>query len=142
MRSVLSVLKVTMLLLGLMCIQHLVSCKWDRPLVLMVRVEGESMKPTLYPGDQILCVRAPLHQGDIVVADVAQDGLVVKRIDSRNSRQLHLAGDNPAHSATYWVSPEDIKSIMLCRLLLPSFRSVSVEAEGTAYSLPDPSPPR
>jgi len=137
MRAVLSVLKVTVLLFGLLGILHVVSARWNRPLVLMVRVEGESMKPTLKPGDRLLCVRAPWHQGDIVVADVAQEGLVIKRVDGQRARQVRLVGDNREHSATYWVHPKDIKSIMLCRLLLPSFRSTSAEAEGAHHSLTD-----
>ncbi len=137
MRTVLSVLEVIVLLFGLIGILHVVSARSNRPFVLMARVEGKSMQPTLEPGDRILCVRAPWHQGDIVVADVAQEELVIKRVDGQRAQQVRLVGDNREHSATYWVYPKDIKSIMLCRLLLPSLHSVSAEAQGTGYSSPD-----
>ncbi|HVM00755.1 MAG TPA: nickel-type superoxide dismutase maturation protease [Egibacteraceae bacterium] len=65
-------------------------------------VRGESMTPTLEPGDRLLVRRWPARArpGDLVV--VVQPGppdrLVVKRLAAARSSRLTVLGDNPAAS--------------------------------------------
>ncbi|GAG35544.1 unnamed protein product [marine sediment metagenome] len=87
------------------------------------------MEPTLQPGDRVICVRAPWQSGDIVLADVGEQDLVVKRVAECESRRVHLTGDNEQMSCDYWVSPQQIKSVMLCRLTVPSLHSIRAVAK-------------
>lgn len=79
-----------------------------------VLVEGESMLPTLGPGDQLLCVRGGrIRRGDVVVLRPPSHGFeMVKRVvglpgeiltrDGREERlgpdEYLVVGDNPAGS--------------------------------------------
>ncbi len=117
------------MLLGLAAIVHFTSVKYNHPLLLLSEVQGESMQPTLHPGERILCVRVPWHQGDIVLADVGDEHLVVKRVAEYKGQQVHLTGDNEQISRNYWVFPQQIKSVMLCRLAMPSLHSIRAVAQ-------------
>ena len=120
MRLVMLAAKVIVLLVGLAAIAHFASTKYNRPLLFIAEVRGKSMEPTLQAGERILCVRAPWQPGDVVLADVGEDSLVVKRVAEHRDQWVYLVGDNHQTSRTYWVSPQQIKSVMLCRLALPS----------------------
>lgn len=69
-------------------------------------VEGDSMRPTLLPGDRCL-VRwgAKVDVGDVVVAERPDRPglLVVKRVTARDAGGWWLEGDNPAASHDSWV---------------------------------------
>lgn len=66
-----------------------------------VEVSGDSMRPTLEPGDRLLAVRAmPLRIGDVVaVGDPGRPGrTIVKRVAARGPEGLTVLGDNPLAS--------------------------------------------
>lgn len=69
-------------------------------------VAGESMRPTLTPGDWLVVRRGvPVRPGDIVVARRPdRTGLrMVKRVTGRVDGGWWLEGDNPAASHDSWV---------------------------------------
>ncbi len=117
------------LTVGLVGVLHLVGMQCNRPLVFIAQVDGESMEPTLHDGQQLVCIRAPWDEGDIVVADVGEGYLVVKRVVSRRGEEVRLVGDNRAHSESYRVRPEAVKSVMLCRLGVPHAATASAVSE-------------
>ncbi len=131
MRLVMLAAKVIVLLLGLTAIVHFVSVKCNHPLVFLSEVQGKSMEPTLQPGERIVCVKAPWQPGDIVLADVGEDSLVVKRVAEAWDQWVYLVGDNQQISCTYWIRPQQIKSVMLCRLGLPSLLSAKAVAQSS-----------
>lgn len=64
----------------------------------MITAQGESMAPTILPGDRLLVDRAdrrPGAQGDVFVIR-AGGALMVKRV-ARQGRTLSVTSDNPAH---------------------------------------------
>ena len=71
----------------------------------VVRVAGESMAPTLRPGDLLLLHRgAPPVAGDLVVADLPGGrGLGVKRAVRLEPEGWWLERDNPAAGADSWL---------------------------------------
>ncbi len=87
------------------------------------------MQPILQPGERIVCIRIGWQQGDIVLADVGEDDLIVKRVTEYRGQWVYLTGDNEQISCTYWVSPQQIKSVMLCRLAVPSLHSIRALAK-------------
>jgi nickel-type superoxide dismutase maturation protease len=66
-----------------------------RVLLQRILVEGDSMRPTLEPGDRLVCVRSRrVRPGDLVAVHDPRDGrLLVKRVASVDP--LTVAGDNP-----------------------------------------------
>lgn len=65
--------------------------------MLIRRVVGRSMEPSLYDGRFVLARKKPPRVGDVVVA--LQNGReVVKRISSVQDDHYILLGDNGAHS--------------------------------------------
>ncbi len=73
---------------------------WWRP-VGRVEVAGDSMLPTLAPGDRLLVVRAGRTRvGDLVaVTDPRQPArTMVKRVTALGPRGVTVLGDNPAAS--------------------------------------------
>lgn len=68
-------------------------------LVRRIRVDGDSMRPTLEPGDRVVCVRARrVNTGDLVAVHDPRDGrLLVKRVATVDP--LTVVGDN-AHAST------------------------------------------
>ena len=126
--------KVIVLLLGLAAIAHFTSVKCNHPLLFLSEVQGKSMPPTLEPGERSVCVRLGWQPGDIVLADVGEQNLIVKRVAEHRGGWVCLVGDNQQTSHTYWVHPQQIKSVMLCRLGLPalsSTRAVAKSPDGT-----------
>ena len=67
-----------------------------------ILVEGDSMRPTLEPGDRVLCVRSRrVRVHDLVALRDPRDGrLLVKRVRAVDaaSRAVTVEGDNPASS--------------------------------------------
>ncbi len=73
--------------------------RW-RPLT-RVQVHGDSMRPTLEPGDRLLVLRgAPLRVGDVVaVGDPrAPARTLVKRVAARGPAGMTVLGDNAGAS--------------------------------------------
>ena len=87
------------------------------------RVNGTSMLPTLRPQDLVLVLKnSQLAAGDIVVADVAPVGLVVKRLRLSQDGQVSLYGDNPDATSSVCdrpISPESILGRVLLRIRSP-----------------------
>ncbi|MHB8996891.1 MAG: S24/S26 family peptidase [Armatimonadota bacterium] len=105
----------------------------------LVQVEGMSMYPTLPPGQELLFARMPFMPGDVVLADVGEDGLVIKRIEQMDAARVLLIGDNRNRTATYDVTPRCIRGVMVCRM---PFRSPLGEYSQTMAERPMPlSPP-
>lgn len=72
-----------------------------RRVVRRVVVQGESMLPTLEPGDRLLVVRTRRPRvGDLVALPHPREParLLVKRVAARRGGFLELRGDNPAAS--------------------------------------------
>ncbi|MCZ8325087.1 MAG: LexA family transcriptional regulator [Sphingomonadaceae bacterium] len=69
----------------------------DPRMLSAIRVEGDSMEPTLRDGDEILVDRSrrPLRDGIHVVR--SGDALLVKRLDTAQPGQIVLVSDNPAY---------------------------------------------
>lgn len=66
-----------------------------------VEVTGDSMRPTLVPGDRLLAVRpARPRAGDLVVLRDPRrpDRLLAKRVVSTGPAGVVVAGDNPSAS--------------------------------------------
>lgn len=66
---------------------------WRRPF--RVLVEGDSMRPTLAPGDHLLCVRTGrIHRGDLVVVRPPSHGFeMVKRVTLLPGEPLTAGGE-------------------------------------------------
>ncbi|HBF63649.1 MAG TPA: hypothetical protein DDW59_09455 [Gammaproteobacteria bacterium] len=81
------------------------------------------MLPTLRPQDLVLVLKnSQLAAGDVVVADVAPVGLVVKRLRLSQDGQVSLYGDNPDATSSVCdrpISPESILGRVLLRIRSP-----------------------
>lgn len=84
------------------------------------------MLPTLRPEDLVLVLKnSQLAAGDVVVADVAPVGLVVKRLRWFQDGQVSLYGDNPDATSSVCDRPISLDSI-LGRVFLRIRRPLSV----------------
>jgi phage repressor protein C with HTH and peptisase S24 domain len=87
--------------------------KQSRPLIIR-RVEGESMLPSLWPDTYVVgTTRYTLKAGDIVIVD--HDGReVIKRVDKIKRDKIYILGDNrtaSTDSSNYgWVELESVKA--------------------------------
>ena len=81
------------------------------------------MLPTLRPQDLVLVLKnSQLANGDVVVADVAPVGLVVKRLRLSQDGQVSLYGDNPDATSSVCdrpISPESLLGRVLLRIRSP-----------------------
>ena len=81
------------------------------------------MLPTLRPQDLVLILKnSQLAAGDVVVADVAPVGLVVKRLRLSQHGKVSLYGDNPDATSSVCdrpISPESILGRVLLRIRSP-----------------------
>lgn len=86
-----------------------------------LEVEGESMLPTLAPGDRVLVVRTRRPRvGDIVLLDDPRDGRrIVKRVVEVRPGEMFVEGDNRTHSTDSrsfgWVSMDRMHGRVLWR---------------------------
>ncbi len=62
-----------------------------------IRVEGDSMEPTLRDGDEILVDRAPRALRDGIHVVRSGEALLVKRLDTAQPGRIVLVSDNPAY---------------------------------------------
>lgn len=115
MRIVVNLMKALVGIAALVAVVHLTSWDSKRPLIRLVEVTGTSMQPTLQSGDRALFVRCPWWVGSIVMADVGEDAPVVKRLENSREGWVYLCGDNQRVSKTYWIRPQQIRCVMLCR---------------------------
>jgi phage repressor protein C with HTH and peptisase S24 domain len=92
----------------------------------MARVRGESMLPTLRPGDLLLVSyrRAP-REGDLVVARFVTGVVAVKRATERRATRAGAPGwwllsDNPDHGTDSRhrgaVAASDVRAVAVARL--------------------------
>ena len=67
-----------------------------------VEVHGDSMRPTLVPGDRLLVLRLPVRVGHLVAVRTPER-VVVKRVvrADRAAATVDVAGDNKAASTDY-----------------------------------------
>ncbi len=85
----------------------------------LFEVEGESMTPTIFPGDVLICqlhhnVDKVLDGSAVVVITV--DGIMVKRLRRDENEEYFLVeNDNENHSETVRIKKEDIKKLMMIR---------------------------
>lgn len=72
----------------------------SRRAVIRLAVNGDSMRPTLEPGDRILVVRARLRPGDLVAFrdPRCRERTMVKRLAARGPDGLTVLGDNAGAS--------------------------------------------
>lgn len=66
-----------------------------------VEVGGDSMRPTLEPGDRLLVLRGPRPRpGDLVTVPDPRDAsrTLVKRVVSVSGGDVEVVGDNPSRS--------------------------------------------
>jgi signal peptidase I len=88
----------------------------------LVRVVGESMLPTLRPGDVLLVrVGAEPRPGDVVVADLPGGrGAGVKRAARRDREGWWLERDSVTTGSDSWlfgaVADEDVRGVVRARL--------------------------
>lgn len=69
----------------------------DPARLVLMTVSGDSMMPTLHPGDRILVLRyqgEPIMDGGVYVLRRAWEGVMVKRVYWTEERHLRLIGDN------------------------------------------------
>ncbi len=75
--------------------------------LVMVRVRGESMYPTFYPGDEVLVdISAPVIVDDGIYAIRVDNTLKIKRLQHYPGGRIRLISDNP-HYETYEINIEE-----------------------------------
>ena len=65
--------------------------------VRLVVVDGDSMRPTLEPGDRLVVLRLPPRVGDVVALEVGHR-VLVKRVAGVAGDDVTVRGDNAAAS--------------------------------------------
>ncbi len=65
------------------------------------RVAGDSMSPTLQPGDEVFLSKRPPRVDDVVLCrhPYRQGTQILKRVVSIESGRCEVRGDNPLHSS-------------------------------------------
>lgn len=119
----LSFAKLVIILAGVVATISLAMAGSPRPLVRVVRVDGDSMVPTLRSGEELLFARAPWRVGSIVLANVGDTEPVVKRVMATlPGSTILLQGDNWEISEIYSVQPSDLLGVCVARSIvrLPS----------------------
>ena len=67
----------------------------------IVKVRGDSMSPTLAPGDYMIVTKArAFRPGFVVLVDHPKYGSIVKRVKSVEDGQLNLEGDGAKSTST------------------------------------------
>jgi len=99
-----------------------------------VEVVGDSMRPTLEPGDRLVIARTRrVRRGDLVAVDDPREArrIVVKRVADVSPSGLTVLGDNPEASTDSRVfgpvSPAAVRGRVVYRYHPPSRRGRLVE---------------
>lgn len=85
----------------------------------LFEVEGNSMAPTIFPGDILICqlhhnINNILNGSAVVIITV--DGITVKRLSQdEDERYVLVENDNQAHSESGKIKKEDIKKVLMIR---------------------------
>ena len=110
---------------------HLAQRPSERPLVRIVVVEGNSMEPVVHSGQLLIFARLPWDVQDIVLADVDEELLVVKRVASCGEDRVLLAGENGNASQNYIVSRHKVIGRLICNtgLCPPSWLYVTAQQQ-------------
>ena len=116
LRALLAVTRAPVIVLGLLAGLHLASLNSQTPLFCLVQIDGQSMEPTFRHGEQAAFARLPWRLGSVVVADVGEPDLVVKRVLYSWKGTIFISGDNTEVSETYRVAESDIRAVLLCRV--------------------------
>ncbi|MEI9914356.1 MAG: S24 family peptidase [Candidatus Saccharibacteria bacterium] len=75
------------------------SGRLKKPRLLVVRrVVGSSMLPTLKPGQIVIGIRPRIIEGRLVIA-VHKDKEIVKRLTKIDGNKIYIIGDNPDQSS-------------------------------------------
>ena len=78
----------------------------------IVKVRGDSMSPTLAPGDYMIVTRArTIRPGFVVLVDHPKYGRIIKRISSVNEDFISLAGDGPNSTASDAMGQESLTAV-------------------------------
>ncbi|MFO7945384.1 MAG: S24/S26 family peptidase [Armatimonadota bacterium] len=109
-------LKIIILVMGLLALITLSAQTMQRPVMCVIQVEGRSMVPTLRDRQQAVFARIPWRVGSVVLADVAEDEPIIKRVAAKTSDGVLLMGDNQWVSKNYLVSPDDILAVLVCHM--------------------------
>ncbi len=116
MRTVNNIGKILVIIAGILAIVHLVYLHSERPLLRLARVSGNSMEPTLNPGDRVLFVRRAWRIGSIILANVGEQAPVIKRVRYTTDGYIFINGDNEQVSQAYWIRSHQIVGVMVWRL--------------------------
>lgn len=106
--------KAALLLVGAVALLHLVQRYSEWPLVRITVVEGHSMEPVVHSGQLLVFARLAWDVPDIVLADVDEELLVVKRVVGCGEDRVFLAGDNGNSSQNYVVSRHKVIGRLIC----------------------------
>ncbi len=83
--------------------------KWGEDIKMIV-AEGNSMLPTIRPGDQLICIPGEAWQdGNIVVIDI-NDSDTIKRIYRAKDGGINLVPDNKQYKSMHY-APEELDSL-------------------------------
>ena len=78
----------------------------------IIEAVGNSMIPTICPGDQLICIMDDFWQsGDIVLIDI-NDSKTIKRIFLNKDGGINLVPDNKKFKAMHY-SPEEIENLQI-----------------------------
>jgi len=116
LRSLLALSQVPVILLGALAGLHFLSLRSAHPVFCLVQIDGQSMEPTFMPGEQAAFARLPWKRGSVVVADVGETDLVVKRVAVTTNDKVLITGDNRKVTETYRVDRDDIRAVLVCRI--------------------------
>ena len=77
----------------------------------IVRVIGDSMEPTLSPGNDLLVAHAPRMMGDGIYVLRMEDSLLVKRLARTPDGRISVRSDNPAYPNYAGVAADAVQII-------------------------------
>lgn len=84
----------------------------------LFEVEGNSMAPTVFSGDILVCQKVKnwdrILDGSIVVL-MTSDSLLVKRIHRTTGKEFKFECDNPAEGVDFTISESEIKELSMVR---------------------------
>ena len=67
----------------------------ENQIPVIVHVDGTSMLPTLQDGQSVVLNKTKdIHDGDIVVAESDEYGMIIKRVSEIDGDEIHLTSDN------------------------------------------------